>query len=102
MIDTQSETLLTRAQGRREIPSRTGRTVSVSTVWRWAIRGCRGVKLETVVCGAIRYTSREAIHRFFAACTAAADGAPAPSHRNGRQRQKSIEAAERELSEAGL
>ena len=98
MIDTQNETLLSLSQAAREIPSRTGRGVSVSTVWRWTLRGCKGVRLESIVCGAIRYTSREALHRFFAGTTAAADGI-SPPIRTPNQRQLAIEEAERELAE---
>jgi len=37
-----------------------------ATKWRWALRGVKGVKLETVMIGAIRFTSEEAIARFLA------------------------------------
>jgi hypothetical protein len=33
---------------------RSGRGVSVSTVWIWTLRGVRGVKLETLMVGGIR------------------------------------------------
>ncbi len=46
-----------------ELPGR----VDVSTVWRWAQRGVRGVKLETVTIGGKRMTSRQAVSRFIAA-----------------------------------
>lgn len=38
--------------------------VNVSTVWRWALKGCRGVVLESLSIGGRRYTSEEAFGRF--------------------------------------
>lgn len=37
---------------------------SVPTLWRWALRGLRGVRLETIKVGGRRYTTFEAIDRF--------------------------------------
>lgn len=70
--------------------------VSVSTVYRWHYRGVRGVRLETYVVGAVRYTSAEALERFAAACTTAADGVPVPA-RTSAQRDRAIAAAEKSL-----
>jgi Protein of unknown function (DUF1580) len=39
---------------------------SPATLYRWALKGIRGVKLETVMMGGRRYTSDEAVDRFFA------------------------------------
>jgi hypothetical protein len=52
--------------------------------------------LESIVCAGRRYTSVEAIERFVAATTAAANG-ERPPIRTPRQRQRAIEAAEREM-----
>jgi len=41
-----------------------GRRPNVSTLHRWALRGCRGILLETVCVGHIRFTSVEAVQRF--------------------------------------
>jgi hypothetical protein len=101
MIDTQTETVLTLAQAARWIPGRNGQGVHVSTTWRWTLRGIRGVLLETILIGGIRYTSQEALQRFFEATTAAADGTPVPA-RTTKRREKAIEAAERELRSAGI
>lgn len=53
-----------------------GRRIHPSTLHRWRLRGVRGVRLDTVLIGGTRYTSTEALSRFFAATTAAADGQP--------------------------
>lgn len=97
MIDIHTEHMLTFAQASHETPGRP----AISTVWRWNTHGVRGVKLETVLIGGLRYTSREALQRFVEATTAAADSQPIPT-RTARQRQKAIEAAERELEQAGI
>lgn len=48
------------------IPARRrGSRLHVATVHRWALRGLRGVRLETVQVGAQRCTSVEALGRFF-------------------------------------
>jgi hypothetical protein len=65
VIDTSIEDVIPLGQVPADIPSRQpGKRVNVSTVWRWAMHGCRGVRLETVVIGGGRFTSREAIQRF--------------------------------------
>ncbi len=77
--------------------------MAVSTVWRWTLRGVRGVKLETFSVGAKRCTTGEAFGRFVDATTAAAQGTPtAPPVRTNRQRDAAIRAAEVELAKAGV
>ena len=63
-----------------EVPSlpiflkrRNGRPLSLATVWRWHRHGVRGVRLETIVAGGQKMTSIEAVDRFVAATTAAAE-----------------------------
>lgn len=74
MIDVQTENLIPF----REVPAWTkehlGNRVHPTTIHRWRLRGARGVKLETLLAGGTRYTSVEALNRFFAGTTAAADG----------------------------
>ena len=74
MIDVQTESLIPF----RDVPAWTkehlGNRVHPTTIHRWRLRGARGVKLETILAGGTRYTSTEALSRFFAATTAAADG----------------------------
>ena len=87
------EELLSLGQaGRSEIPGKP----NPSTLWRWHTRGVRGVKLETVVLGGRRWTSREAISRFAEASTRAADShavpAAAPADRSAVTRDKLVEA----------
>ncbi|QDU56163.1 DUF1580 domain-containing protein [Aeoliella mucimassa] len=79
------------------------RGVNVCTVWRWAQRGVRGVRLESFNEGGKRYTTREAHARFVEGTTAAANGTTAvQSNRTNRQREAAIARAEREAERLGL
>ena len=97
MIDIASETLLTIREAPASIPGRP----HISTAWRWILRGVGGRKLETVLVGGRRYTSKEAIERFIEQGTAAANGEPVHT-RTAKQRARAIAQAERELAAAGI
>jgi Protein of unknown function (DUF1580) len=102
MIDVQNEQVLSLTAAAREVPNRdSGRGVNVSTIWRWALKGSRGVRLETAMIGGIRMTSREALVRFYERTTAVANGDSSPAAAS-KQRQRQIEQAERELAQAGI
>jgi hypothetical protein len=101
MFDSSDETLRPLSHVARKVPNRRGGSgINVSTIWRWALSGCRGVKLTTTMVGGIRMASEADLARFFAATTAAANGTPAPTIRTSASRQRAIEAAERELASA--
>jgi hypothetical protein len=107
-IDIAMEKLVLLNRLRESIPGRP----NLSTLWRWRLRGVRGVKLEVVVVGGRVYSSREAVARFIAATTAAAsrdsiaatgDAAsrqPMPM-RSLRQREKDHRDAETFLTKKG-
>jgi hypothetical protein len=58
------------------------------------MKGVRGVRLETVMMGGRRYTSAEAVERFFARLTAArGEPKPAPSGTRARQIARASERA---------
>jgi hypothetical protein len=88
-----TETLVSPTKATHHMPGRP----HVSTVWRYMGPGCRGIRLESIVCGGRRFTSIEAIERFIAATTAAANREPI-SRRTPAQRQRAIEQAQRELN----
>jgi hypothetical protein len=102
VIDPTSEPLVRLADvprlkwlpGRRE-----GKRIHVATVHRWAQRGLRGVRLETLRAGGALVTSEAAITRFFERLTEPAAGADV---RTNSQRAKAVERAERELEQAGI
>jgi hypothetical protein len=60
MIDSSKEDLKLLVHAAELVPGRP----HVSTLVRWAMRGVRGRRLETVVIGGRRFTSVEAIRRF--------------------------------------
>ena len=98
MIDTEAETVISFADARSAFPG-IDRRLSLATLHRWRLNGVRGVKLETVLIGGLRYTSREAITRFIAAQNAA--DAPAVSITPAQRRRQS-EAARVELQRMGV
>lgn len=77
-IDVQDEQVVSLRDACDLLPRRrAGKKPAIETLYRWSLRGCRGVKLETVQVGGTRCTSREALQRFFDALTAAAGTAEA-------------------------
>jgi hypothetical protein len=68
----------------------------VATLWRWRTVGCRGHKLETILFGGRRYTSREAIARFLVAI----NGEPIRSE-TPRQREAALRRAEKRAEALG-
>lgn len=65
-IDMRREVLLPFRQALQALPPRSGgKRPHVSTLHRWAQRGLRGVRLETIRVGGLLCTSMEAIQRFF-------------------------------------
>ena len=99
MIDTQSEALVPISEAPSLVPSRP----HVATIWRWVKRGCRGAKLETVLIGGRRFTSIEAIQRFFEATTEAAAGTSGGNPgTSSKSRRRSVQNAESELDSAGI
>ena len=77
--------------------------VSSATIWRWAQRGVRGVRLETFAIGGRRYTTKEAFERFVERTTQAAQGRLKPiQKRTSQQTQASMRYAEEELASDGI
>lgn len=64
MIDLRTEQVLSLADACSRLPRRNGRKLHVSTLYRWAQRGIKGVRLETGMLGGARVTSLEALQRF--------------------------------------
>lgn len=82
---------------RCEIPGRDG-PVGVSTVWRWALRGVRGVRLRTLLVGGHRCTTADWVSDFVARLNADERVAEQPNaHRTPIQRQRSSHRASEEL-----
>ena len=73
MIDTNTEQIFPLVTTGDHLPGGRANRVNRSTPYRWVFKGVRGVKLETICIGGTRWTSREALERFFQATTKAAD-----------------------------
>lgn len=101
MMDIDSEELLTLRAAATRLPyGRAGKSVHVATLHRWASHnGVRGVRLETVRIGGVRYTSAEALQRFIERCSA--DNPVQEPQTTGR-RQREMATAETELARAGI
>ena len=70
---------------------RNGKSLHISTLCRWAKRGVRGVVLETLRIGGTRYTSLEALQRFFERQSAGETSAPAEPSRAATVANKKLE-----------
>lgn len=91
-----NETLLTLQQARSEFPG--GRDKGIATVFRWADKGVRGVRLETLRVGRTRYTSREAIDRFIQAQNQGSSPQPVVT---AKRRKSMAQSAVSQLEAAG-
>ena len=101
MIDIVNEQMLPFSKIPAWCEQHLGNQVNRSTVHRWRTRGARGRKLETVLVGGRRYSSQEALLRFFDSTTAAEDGVNSPQF-NAHERKRSIEDAEAYLKSEGI
>lgn len=98
MIDVATETLLLPTEVTGILPQQKGKT-NVSTVYRWFQNGLRGVRLEYVCIGGTRFTSKEALNRFFAKVTAATANI---DYQASVTRTSSAQRALQELEQAGF
>lgn len=99
------EDLLTLSQAAEMLPrGRDGKKRHLSTLWRWITYGVRGQKLESILIGNVRYTSREAIDRFIARLNAVrpADSTPPASARKLAEHEDRSAAFRRQLHAAGI
>jgi len=100
-IETSKEELLTLAQAARRYRPPDARPLAPSTIWRWHKKGISGVRLETICIGGIRYTSVEALQRFFTAVTLARSTQDVAQEPNAESGIRSASMKKR-LHEAGL
>lgn len=70
---------------------------SPSTLWRWAMRGHKGVRLEHLCIGGKLFTSRRALQNFFEQTTSRQTRQP---KRNGRA--KRLDAVDEQLRSLGF
>ena len=77
----------------------TGERVHKSTLYRWADRGLKGVKLEVTFAGGHKRTTENLIREFFAKVSIASSCAPISTRSTNRKR---LRAAARDLEKAGI
>lgn len=100
MIDTGVENLIPLRDVPRCLPPRpNGKRLHISAVYRWTLRGVKGVRLETVKIGGTTYTSREAIQRFSERLSGA-NAAPQLVNPVSRARQRQLEQANETVAKA--
>ena len=61
MIDLENESVFTLTDAAKQIPQRNTHPVHVATLYRWAQRGLRGIRLETLQIGGTKFTSAAAL-----------------------------------------
>lgn len=87
----------------------TGSTPHVSTLWRWCLRGCKGVRLDSICIGGKRFVTTAALGQFIEATSSMQEptvtevvvtrnSSPQVTRRNERRRSE-IDAARRRLDE---
>ncbi|MCA9312358.1 MAG: DUF1580 domain-containing protein [Phycisphaerales bacterium] len=101
MVSIADEQLIPLNDVPRRLPRRSnGRRIHIATIYRWAQRGCRGVRLETVQVGGTKYTSPEALQRFFDRL--GPDGGPDAPSGADRSPSESRRHVDQTLRELGL
>jgi len=76
MIEIEKENLVLLSEVPKILPKRKGKAVHLSACYRWMRSGLSGVRLETILVGGQRFTSTQALNRFWARVTAVRDGIP--------------------------
>lgn len=79
------EPVMTLVEAAGWLERRFGRRPNVATIWRWAIKGMRGVRLRTISLGRYRYTTESAIERFIAEISEVLPGAVAEESGESRR-----------------
>lgn len=118
----ECEKVLSLSDLARALPMVSGKRIHQSTIWRWALKGSRGVKLEALKLGSRYLSSLEAVERYGRAVSEAsavilaerqslrqqsakslADSAKAEAPKpSSALRRRQIERANRELDAAGI
>ena len=103
MLNIVKEELLPLKEAARRLPRcRSGKKISVATLYRWSSpKGCRGVRLETARVGSARVTSVEALQRFVDRLTERDEGGQHTAVEGDARKEVSAQ-VERELDIAGL
>lgn len=99
-FDPRHEPPLTlRAACKLKFLHKNGKAPHLATLYRWAVRGIRGVKLETLVIGGSMVTSENSLLRFIRALSRNESALPAAPT---AARHAAVDWAEAELDGAGI
>lgn len=99
-IDPLNEQLITLTEATKLCPRRRmGKKPHTSTLYRWATKGKNGIVLETLHSPSGRFTSKEALRRFFAALSNNEHKVFSRSEKAPKANELQNLAAEQELAE---
>ena len=98
-IDITKEKLILFSELPKHLPPQpSGKRIHLSACYRWKSIGLCGIRLSTVFVAGNRYTSFEALNRFWAEVTAAKDGRMVEATKRAKQVKAD---ADGELQKAG-
>jgi hypothetical protein len=102
MIDISSEHLIAIREVPKILPARVnGKVIHISAVYRWLLRGVRGIRLDSITIGGTTYTSTEALQRFAEQLSRTSSPASVPqatSLTSPAQRRRQIDQAARRVA----
>ena len=102
MIDVVREKVFPLREAPSSLPRcRAGRKTHVATLFRWASKGLRGIRLETIKVGGSTCTSAEALQRFFERLTEP-ESTTETTPQATAARQLELERVDRELGKLGV
>jgi hypothetical protein len=103
VVLTLSDDLVTLREAAKLLPRRRGgKRPHFSTLWRWALRGLRGIRLETVSVGDTLCTTPEALEEFMRRVSEARGLGTTSAPHVSRRRQREIAQAGDNLDRAGI
>ena len=99
MIDISTEDLIPVRDIPNHVPKQpSGKKIHLSACYRWMKPGIQGIRLETLFIAGCRYSSKQALNRFWHRVTEAKDGVKIGSTSCSR---KTKSTSEKELNDAG-
>ena len=103
MIDFTNEHVVSLNDAAQMLPRRReGKKPHPATLYRWTVRGVKGVILETIQVGGTRCTSVEALQRFFEQLSVLPQGLAPLKPPMTEARRRELERVDRELDKEGF
>lgn len=88
-IDLTTEELILFSDLPKHLPKQpSGKKLHLSAAYRWKNQGICGVRLETIFVAGSRYTTKQALNRFWHRVTAAKDGVTYSPTKSAKKLQK--------------